>query len=144
LRAAQRRWSTTVYERLGLAAVALVALVAADEVGGNGFIAAFVAGAAAGMTAGPLREHMIDFAEEEGERLRVAVFFIFGAFAVEALAGATWQMLGYAVLSLTVIRMLPVAIALAGVTGSAHRPSPSWLVRPARPRLRDPRARGHR
>jgi|Tabmets5t2r1_1033131.scaffolds.fasta_scaffold02346_2 NhaP-type Na+/H+ or K+/H+ antiporter len=114
LRAAQRGWATTVYERLGLAAVALIAFVAADEVGGNGFIAAFVAGGAAGMTAGPLRNHMIDFAEEEGELLKIAVFFIFGAFAAEVLAGATWQMLAYAVLSLTVIRMLPVAIALAG------------------------------
>jgi sodium/hydrogen antiporter len=114
LRAAERRWSTTVYERLGLAAVAIIAFVAADEVGGNGFIAAFVAGGAAGMTAGPLRERMIDFAEEEGELLKVAVLFIFGVFAADALGGVTWQMVAYAVLSLTVIRMLPVAIAVAG------------------------------
>jgi NhaP-type Na+/H+ or K+/H+ antiporter len=114
LRAAERGWTTTVYERLGLAAVAVIAFVAADEVGGNGFIAAFVAGGAAGMAAGPLRERMIDFAEEEGELLKVAVLFIFGVFAAGALAGATWQMVVYAVLSLTVIRMLPVAIALAG------------------------------
>jgi NhaP-type Na+/H+ or K+/H+ antiporter len=66
------------------------------------------------VTAGPLRERMIDFAEEEGELLKVAVFFIFGVFAAEALGGVTWQMVIYAVLSLTVIRMLPVAIALAG------------------------------
>jgi NhaP-type Na+/H+ or K+/H+ antiporter len=114
LRAAERGWTTTVYERLGLAAVALFAFVAADEVGGNGFIAAFVAGGAAGMTAGPLRERMIDFAEEEGELLKVAVLFIFGVFAADALGSVTWQMVVYAVLSLTVIRMLPVAIALAG------------------------------
>jgi NhaP-type Na+/H+ or K+/H+ antiporter len=114
LRAAERGWSTAAYQQLGLAAVALIGFVAADEVGGNGFIAAFVAGGAAGMTAGPLREHMIDFAEEEGELLKVAVFFIFGVFAAEALGGVTWQMVIYAVLSLTVIRMLPVAIALAG------------------------------
>ena len=113
-RAAQHGWSTTVYERLGLAAVALIAFVAADEVGGNGFIAAFVAGGAAGMTAGPLRERMIGFAEEAGDLLEVAVFLIFGVFAADALGDATWQMVAYAVLSLTVIRMLPVAIALAG------------------------------
>jgi NhaP-type Na+/H+ or K+/H+ antiporter len=114
LRAAERRWATTVYERLGLAAVAIIAFVAADEIGGNGFIAAFVAGGAAGMTAGPLREHMIDFADEEGELLKVAVLFIFGVFAADALASVTWAMVGYAVLSLTIIRMLPVAIAVAG------------------------------
>ena len=114
LRAAERGWTTVVYERLGLAAVALIAFVAADEIGGNGFIAAFVAGGAAGITAGHLRDRMIDFAEEEGELLKDAVFFIFGVFAADAIAAATWQMLLYALLSLTVIRMLPVAIALAG------------------------------
>jgi sodium/hydrogen antiporter len=114
LRAAERGWTTTLYERLGLAAVAMIAFVAADKIGGNGFIAAFVAGGAAGLTAGHLRERMLDFAEEEGELLKVAVFFIFGVFAADALGAATWQMVAYAVLSLTVIRMLPVAIALAG------------------------------
>jgi len=114
LRAARRHWATTVYERLGLAAVAIVAFVAADEIGGNGFIAAFVAGSAAGVTAGPLREHMIDFAEEEGELLKVAVLVIFGVFAANALGAVTWPMVAYGLLSLTVIRMLPVAIALAG------------------------------
>src|SRR5918995_6577856 len=96
LLAAERGWTTTVYERLGLAAVAIIAFVAADEIGGNGFIAAFVAGGAAGMTAGPLRERMIDFAEEQGELLKVAVFFIFGVFAANALGDATWQMAAYA------------------------------------------------
>jgi NhaP-type Na+/H+ or K+/H+ antiporter len=114
LRAAERGWTTRVYERLGLASVALIAFVAADEIGGNGFIAAFVAGGAAGMTAGPLRERMLEFTEDEGELLKVAVLFIFGVFAADALGGATWQMVAYAALSLTVIRMLPVAIALAG------------------------------
>ena len=42
------------------------------------------------------------------------MFFIFGVFAADALGDVTWQMVAYAALSLTVIRMLPVAIALAG------------------------------
>src|SRR5688572_12022131 len=48
-RAADRGWTTTTFERLGLAALAIVAWYAADEAGGNGFIAAFVGGGAAGM-----------------------------------------------------------------------------------------------
>jgi NhaP-type Na+/H+ or K+/H+ antiporter len=113
-RAAGRGWTTRAYEQLGLAAVAIVAFVAADEAGGNGFIAAFVAGGAAGMTAASHRGHMTDFAEEEGELLKDAVFFLFGAFAADALGGVTWQLVAYAALSLTVVRMLPVAVALAG------------------------------
>jgi NhaP-type Na+/H+ or K+/H+ antiporter len=113
-RAAKRGWATRTYERLGLAAVAIIAFAAADGIGGNGFIAAFVAGGAAGITAGPLREHMIDFAEEEGELLKAAVLFVFGVFASAALADVTWAMVAYAVLSLTLIRMLAIAIATAG------------------------------
>jgi NhaP-type Na+/H+ or K+/H+ antiporter len=67
------------------------------------------------VAAGSLRERALDFAEEEGELLNLAVFFIFGVFAAEALGDATWQMVAYAVLSLTVIRMLPVAVAVIGL-----------------------------
>jgi sodium/hydrogen antiporter len=114
-RAAERGWTTTVFERLGLAALAIVAWFVADEIGGNGFIAAFVGGGAAGMAAGSLRERMLDFAEEEGELLNLAVFFIFGCFAADVLGDVTWEMLAYGVLSLTVIRMLPVALAVIGL-----------------------------
>jgi sodium/hydrogen antiporter len=114
-RASARGWTTTVFERLALAALAVVAWAAADELGGNGFIAAFVGGGAAGMAAGALRKHALDFAEEEGELLNFALFFIFGVFAADALGDVTWHMVAYAVLSLTVVRMLPVAVAVAGL-----------------------------
>jgi NhaP-type Na+/H+ or K+/H+ antiporter len=114
-RCAARGWTTPVYERLALAALAIIAWWTADEAGGNGFIAAFVGGGVAGMAAGALRERLLGFAEEEGELFGAAVFFIFGVFAAEALGDATWQMVAYGVLSLTVIRMLPVALAVAGL-----------------------------
>ena len=50
-----------------------------------------------------------------GQLLNLAVFLIFGVFAADALADATAAMLLYAVLSLTLIRMLPVAIATIGL-----------------------------
>jgi len=114
-RAAARGWAAPLFERLGLAALAVVAWFAADEAGGNGFIAAFVGGGAAGMTVGALRERLLDFAEEEGTLLNLAVFFIFGVFAADALGDATWQVVAYACLSLTVVRMAPVAVAVAGL-----------------------------
>lgn len=114
-RAAERGWTTTVFERLAFAALAIIAWAAADHIGGNGFIAAFVGGGAAGMAAGTLRERALDFAEEEGELLNLAVFLIFGVFAAAALGDVTWEVVAYAVLSLTVIRMVPVALALLGL-----------------------------
>jgi NhaP-type Na+/H+ or K+/H+ antiporter len=114
-RAVAAGWTRGIFEQLGLAAVAVIAWVAADEVGGNGFIAAFVAGGAAGVAVGALREQVLQFTDEEGEVLNLAVFFIFGIFAADALSAATWPMLAYGLLSLTVVRMLPVALALAGL-----------------------------
>ncbi len=115
-RAAARGWTTHVFEQLGLAALAVIAWFAADEAGGNGFIAAFVGGGAAGMAIGAaLREQVLEFAEEEGELLNLAVFFLFGLFASEVLRDTTWQIVVYAILSLTVVRMVPVAVSLIGL-----------------------------
>ena len=114
-RASERGWTVPVFEQLAFAALAVIAFVAADELGGNGFIAAFVGGGAAGMAAGPVTARLSGYAEDQGELLNIAVFFIFGVFAADALGGATWEMVAYAVLSLTLIRMLPVALALIGL-----------------------------
>ena len=114
-RASERGWTVPLFEKLALAALAVIAFVAADEMGGNGFIAAFVGGAGVRMAAGPVTARALDFAEEDGEVLNLAVFFIFGLFASHALGDATWQILAYAVLSLTLIRMLPVAVSVIGL-----------------------------
>jgi sodium/hydrogen antiporter len=113
--ASERGYTEPLFEKLALAALAIIIYVVAGEVGGNGFIAAFVGGAAAGVTAGAVSQKGRDFAEEEGELLNLTIFFIFGLYASTALADVTWTIAAYAVLSLTVIRMIPVAIALIGV-----------------------------
>jgi NhaP-type Na+/H+ or K+/H+ antiporter len=114
-RAAARGWTVPLFEKLAFAAIAVIAFVAADELGGNGFIAAFVGGGAAGVAAGPVTVRALDFAEEDGELLNLAVFFIFGVFAFHALGDATWEIVAYAALSLTLIRMLPVAVSVIGL-----------------------------
>jgi NhaP-type Na+/H+ or K+/H+ antiporter len=113
--ASERGWTVPLFEKLALAALAVIAFVAADEMGGNGFIAAFVGGGATRVAAGPVTARALDFAEEDGEVLNLAIFFIFGLFAAHALGDASWQMVAYAVLSLTVIRMLPVAVSVIGL-----------------------------
>ncbi len=114
-RASARGWTVPLFEKLAFAALAVMTFVAADEVGGNGFIAAFVGGGAAGMAAGPVTARALDLADEDGELLNLAVFFIFGVFASRALGDAGWEVVAYAVLSLTVIRMLPVAVSVIGL-----------------------------
>ena len=82
---------------------------------GNGFIAAFVGGLAFGTVRGRRGEPLVPFVEETGALVSLLVWLTFGAVAVApAVESLTWQIVLYAVLSLTVIRMVPVAVALIG------------------------------
>jgi NhaP-type Na+/H+ or K+/H+ antiporter len=98
----------------------------AEAIGGSGFIAAFVGG---GVFGGLRRERGGDVSyllEQLGAVLGATTFIVFGAVLLgPAIGDMTWQIAVYAVLSLTVIRMLPVAISMLG-TG-ARRPTVAFL-----------------
>jgi NhaP-type Na+/H+ or K+/H+ antiporter len=102
------------FKRLAMVALAIGAWVLADGVGGNGFIAAFVAGLAVARFRDRFGAEALGFAEREGQLLSLIVFFVFGTAAISFLGAVTWGVVVFAVLSLTVIRMGPVALALAG------------------------------
>src|SRR3712207_570166 len=103
---------TDSFQRLALLALALIAWALADQIGGNGFIAAFVGGLAVGPTVEHVGERLIRFTEAEGQLLNLSVFFIFGVLAIGLIQPLSWEVVLYALLSLTVIRMLPVALSL--------------------------------
>jgi len=105
---------TNSFQRLALLALALIAWALADTVGGNGFIAAFVGGLVVGPTVERVGEHLIRFTEAEGQLLNLSVFFVFGALVVGLIESLSWKVAIYVLLSLTVIRMLPVALSLLG------------------------------
>src|SRR3954454_11783556 len=97
------------------AAGAALAYGAATGVGGSGFIAAFVAGAAFRLVLGRDPEELNRLTEEIGGVLDGVTFVLFGAVLLgPALGDLTWQLALYAVLSLTVVRLIPVAIAMFG------------------------------
>ena len=102
------------FQRLALLALALIAWALADQIGGNGFIAAFVGGLAVGPTVERVGERLIRFTEAEGQLLNLSVFFVFWVLAVGFMETLTWKIALYALLSLTVVRMLPVAASLLG------------------------------
>src|SRR3954447_19836605 len=96
-------------------AAAALAYGIADPLGGSGFIAAFVAGLCFGRLVGSQAEGIAAFNEELGELLNGVTFVAFGAVLLgPALGEVTWDVVLYAVLSLTVVRMVPVALALLG------------------------------
>jgi len=110
--ASKREWMTDSSQRLALLALAIIAWALADQIGGNGFIGAFLGGLAVGPTVERVGEQLIRFTEAEGQLLNLSVFFIFGVLVVGLLESLSWQVALYALLSLTVIRMLPVALSL--------------------------------
>jgi len=112
---------TSAFQRLAVLVLALASWGAAELLGGNGFIAAFVGGLCAGPLLGEARDRVLAFTEAEGQLLNLAVFFVFGTAVILLLEDAGWTVFLYAVLSLTLIRMAPVAFALrgAGVRGDS-------------------------
>jgi NhaP-type Na+/H+ or K+/H+ antiporter len=94
--------------------LALLTFFIADQIGGSGFIAAFIGGLALGYGVKDAGEILIDFSETEGQLLNLTVFFLLGIVVFPLLFQLNWQILLYAILSLTVIRMVPVAISLLG------------------------------
>jgi NhaP-type Na+/H+ or K+/H+ antiporter len=96
-------------------ALALLAYTGTLLVDGNGFVAAFVGGLVFGNTAGPGGEKEAYFVEQSAGLAAMISWLIFGALAVPAIGHwFEWPVIGYALLSLTAIRMVPVALALLG------------------------------
>ena len=112
--ASQREWMTDSFQRLALLVLAIFSWALADQIGGNGFIAAFVGGLAAGPSVERVGRRLMNFTEAEGQLLNLSVFFIFGVLVVRMIQPLSWEVVLYVVLSLTVIRMLPVALSLMG------------------------------
>jgi len=114
-RASKKGWMNPTFQRLAAWSLALMAYALAEKFHGNGFIAAFFGGLMLSVHTPAVRERIHEFGEAEGQQLALFVFLIFGL-AVVPKAVPHWDVRAwtYAVLSLTVIRMLPVAVSLKG------------------------------
>lgn len=106
-----------VYAQLATLALAMLAFTGAEIVGANGFIAAFTAGLAFGAATGKEQAELFDeYTEDTGRLLAIASFFVFGnLFVVEAVGNTTFGVVASAALALTVMRMLPVYLAMTGM-----------------------------
>lgn len=114
-RASNRGWMNHTFQRLAAISIAVLAFYLAEQVHGNGFIAAFFAGMLLGTTTSEIRERIHEFGEAESQALILFIFLLLGLILVPAsLPYWDFAAIGYSLLSLTVIRMLPVAIALIG------------------------------
>jgi sodium/hydrogen antiporter len=123
-----RSWTTPVSEELAVLALAVFSYVGAVAVGGNGFVAAFAGGLVFAFASSPRDGRLgdrlgtetreaVEFTETVGLFASFVVWVVFGALFVGPVLTRTpaVEAVIYAVASLTVIRMLPVAIALVGL-----------------------------
>lgn len=116
LLANDRGWTSEISEQIAILALALLAYAGSVVIGGNGFIAAFAGGLLFGAITRGRLEAPGRFTETLGLSASFLVWSIFGGLFVGELFThqPSAQPILYAILSLTLIRMVPVAIALLG------------------------------
>ena len=116
-----RHWLTETWIQIPIVALALICFAMAQLLGGSGFIAAFSGGLLFGAVAKKHREDFLRAAEGTGDTMALITWVIFGSAVVgPAMGHFNWAILLYAILSLTLIRMLPVFFALAGLCVSTE------------------------
>src|SRR5262249_7672738 len=116
---AGRGWIGPHWQQLFVLALAALSYALAIPLGGSGFIAAWTAGCAMGLALRDRLPGSREFPEDMASVLTILSFLLFGAvYLGPSLSNASWAIVGYALCSLTIIRMAPVALAMVG-TGLA-------------------------
>ncbi len=111
-----RHWTSPVSRKLLVLSLAAACYLVAVSAGGNGFIAAFLGGLAFGAATRQRGADAVRFTETQGSLLAIGVWAAFGLTLGGKIMTSLWDpaAVAYAVLSLTVVRMAPVAVALIG------------------------------
>jgi NhaP-type Na+/H+ or K+/H+ antiporter len=113
-KAEKLEWIQENMKGLGIVALPILCLLACEPIGASAFIASFVAGLSAQASHPEIAPHSVAFTEEWGQGLSFLVFFLFGFLLADlfgTIVATAWL---YALLSLTVTRMIPVALSMMG------------------------------
>ena len=114
---ADRGWITETWRQLTVPALAVACFAVAQWLGGSGFIAAFTGGLLFGGLTKRHKHKLLLAAEGTGDTLALITWVVFGAAVVgQEVRYFTWEVVLYALLSLTVVRMVPVFLVLAGLS----------------------------
>ena len=116
-RLGERGWVSETWLQLPVPALAVACFALAQWIGGSGFIASFVGGLLFGRLVSKEHKHKLLLAAEgTGDTLSLITWVVFGAAVVgRSIDSLTWQVVVYSVLSLTLVRMLPVFLSLTGM-----------------------------
>lgn len=110
----KRDWITDSWQNVVLIMLVFTCFITAQLIGGSGFIACFAGGFLYGTMniKYNLKMKLVESVEGIGDSLSLITWLIFGALIYLFIPRFTWEVLVYAMLSLTLIRILPVFIAL--------------------------------
>jgi NhaP-type Na+/H+ or K+/H+ antiporter len=114
-KSSKKGWMNHTFQMLASLAIAILAYSVAEYFHGNGFIAAYFAGMLLGTHTESIRERIREFGEAESQVMILFIFLLFGMILIPfSYPFWDWRALVYAVLSLSLIRMLPVYLSLMG------------------------------
>lgn len=111
----KHHWQTPMWSQLTLPGLAVLCFATAQTLGGSGFIAAFVGGLLASYLFAEQKHNLLKASEEFASLLSIITWVVFGALVIPSVwSSFTVDVWLYALLSLTVIRIVPVLVSLAG------------------------------
>jgi NhaP-type Na+/H+ or K+/H+ antiporter len=109
-------WITKTWQQIPVVALAVVCYAVAQSLGGSGFIACFSGGLLFGGIVKHHKTPLLLAAEGTGDTMALITWVVFGAVVVgHSISHFSWACVLYAILSLTIIRMLPVFLVLIGM-----------------------------
>ncbi len=108
-------WVTEIWIQVTVIGLALASFAIAQTLHGSGYIAAFTGGMLFGFLAKDATHKLVLAAEGTGETLALVTWLMFGALVIgPALKMFSWEVVVYALLSLTIIRVVPIFLSLTG------------------------------
>lgn len=111
----KHHWQTPMWSQLTLPGLAVLCFATAQTLGGSGFIAAFVGGLLASYLFAEQKHDLLKASEEFASLLSIITWVVFGALVIPSVwSSFTVDIWLYALLSLTVIRIVPVLVSLTG------------------------------
>src|SRR5262249_16917437 len=112
--ARRQAWMAASVQQLGLVTLPVLSILACEPVGGSMFIAPYVAGLGVQVCCRDASALSVEFIDGWGQLFVYFVFFLFGLLVARAFTHFSLVHALYAILSLTVVRMIPVAVAVIG------------------------------
>jgi len=113
---AKQGWVTEIWMQVTVVGLAIASFAIAQSLHGSGYIAAFTGGMLFGFMAKEATHKLVLAAEGTGETLALVTWMLFGAMVIgPAFQQFSWEVVVYALLSLTVIRVVPIFLSLAGI-----------------------------